>query len=95
MTTNFIIAGTNNLIEAYETVTNSDGSFHNNEPGEDPEDDPTDPRYEPNYNTAGIRRLKFGGQTAADDGIRLAMEQLMANAGFKRPRRHQVHGHLH
>ena len=29
--------------------------------------------------------MKFGGQTCADEGIRLAMEQLMANTGFSDP----------
>jgi Mg-chelatase subunit ChlD len=84
MTTNFIIAGTNNLIDAYET--NASGVA---EPGLDPEGNPADTsipsKYDPNYATTGIRRLKFGGSTAADDGIRLAMEQLMANSGFSDP----------
>jgi Flp pilus assembly protein TadG len=79
MTTNFIIAGTNNLTDAYN-LTNDVAT-----PGIDPEMDPTRGDYEPNYNTTGIRRLKFGGDTAADDGIRLALEQLMANAGFTDP----------
>ncbi len=74
MTTNFIIAGTNNLIDAYET--NAQGGA---EPGVDPED------TNAAFATTGVRRLKFGGQTAADDGIRLAMEQLMANPGFNDP----------
>ena len=80
LTTNFIIAGTNNLIDAYET--NSAGGA---EPGVDPESESTNSLYDPNYATTGVRRLKFGGDTAADDGIRLAMEQLMANAGFNDP----------
>jgi Flp pilus assembly protein TadG len=80
MTTNFIIAGTNSLIDGYQT--NSDGI---EEPGVDPEADPSSSAYDPNYNTTGIRRLKFGGDTAADDGIRLGLEQLMANAGFNDP----------
>ena len=77
MTTNFIIAGTNNLIDAYET--NSAGGA---EPGIDPEDTVAN---EAAYDSTGVRRLKFGGTTCADDGIRLAMEQLMANAGFNDP----------
>jgi hypothetical protein len=82
LTTNFLIAGTNNLINAYQT--NAAGQA---EPGVDPESDPNDPfgRYDPNYNSTGIRRLKFGGDTAADDGIRLGLEQLMANSGFTDP----------
>jgi Flp pilus assembly protein TadG len=80
LTTNFIIAGTNNLTDAYET--NDVGSA---EPGVDPESEPAQGNYDPNYNTTGVRRLKFGGDTAADDGIRLAMEQLMANSGFNDP----------
>jgi Flp pilus assembly protein TadG len=80
LTTNFLIAGTNVLIDAYDT--NSTGGA---EPGVDPESNPLDVRYDPNYATTGVRRLKFGGQTAADDGIRLAMEQLMANGGFNDP----------
>ena len=76
MTTNFIVAGTNNLIDAYET--NNVGSA---EPGIDPEDT-TDSTT---YDATGVRRLKFGGSTCADDGIRLGMEQLMANGGFNDP----------
>ena len=78
LTTNFIVAGTNNLIDAYET--NAFGG----EPGVDPEQIKTNVNY-PTYLTTGVRRLKFGGQTAADDGIRLGMEQLMANSGFNDP----------
>jgi Flp pilus assembly protein TadG len=80
LTTNFIIAGTNNLIDAYETNSLGDA-----EPGQDPEAIPGNALYDPNYNTTGVRRLKFGGDTAADDGIRLGIEQLMANAGFSDP----------
>jgi Flp pilus assembly protein TadG len=80
LTTNFIIAGTNNLIDAYET--NSIGGA---EPGQDPEAIPGNALYDANYNTTGVRRLKFGGDTAADDGIRLGLEQLMANSGFSDP----------
>jgi hypothetical protein len=75
LTTNFLIAGTNNLTDAYET--NAQGGA---EPGVDPED-----TNDAQFSTNGLRRLKFGGQTAADDGIRLAMEQLMANSGFNDP----------
>jgi Flp pilus assembly protein TadG len=74
LTTNFIIAGTNDLIDAYET------NGYSAEPGVDPED-----TNNTDFSTNGVRRLKFGGQTAADDGIRLAMEQLMANSGFNDP----------
>ncbi|MCE0521867.1 MAG: pilus assembly protein TadG-related protein [Methylacidiphilales bacterium] len=80
LTTNFIIAGTNNLTDAYET--NDAGAA---EPGIDPESEPTQSRFDPNYATTGIRRLKFGGDTAADDGIRLGLEQMMANSGFNDP----------
>lgn len=76
MTTNFIIAGTNNLIDAYQT--NGVGSA---EPGVDPEDTANATTYD----ATGVRRLKFGGSTCADDGIRLGMEQLMANGGFNDP----------
>jgi hypothetical protein len=79
MTTNFIIAGTNNLVNAYET------NSYSAEPGVDPETDPSRSVYDPNYATTGVRRLKFGGSTAADDGIRLGLEQLMANSGFNDP----------
>ncbi|MEI9998119.1 MAG: Tad domain-containing protein [Verrucomicrobiota bacterium] len=76
LTTNFIIAGTNDLIDAYNTNLNpSFGGI----PGLDPEDTNTA------YASTGVRRLKFGGQTAADEGIRLGMEQLMANSGFNDP----------
>ncbi len=80
LTTNFLVAGTNVLIDAYDT--NSTGGA---EPGVDPEMNPLDIRYDPNYATTGVRRLKFGGATAADEGIRLAMEQMMANGGFNDP----------
>jgi len=84
LTTNFLVAGTNNLIDAYET--NAAGGA---QPGVDPEANPQDTsipsKYDENYNTTGVRRLKFGGDTAADDGIRLGLEQLMANSGFTDP----------
>jgi len=83
LTTNFLIAGTNNLIDAYDT--NVDAGTIINDPGLDPEAVSTNVLYEPGYNSGGVRRLKFGGQTAADDGIRLAMETMMANPGFSDP----------
>jgi Flp pilus assembly protein TadG len=78
LTTNFIIAGTNDLSDAYNTNDNASlGAI----PGVDPED--TNSTI---FATNGsVRRLKFGGQTAADEGIRMAMEQLMANSGFNDP----------
>jgi hypothetical protein len=87
ITTNFLIAGTNNLTDAYNTVTNSPAGLAVpfGVPGMDPEMDPTRASYEPDYATTGVRRLKFGGTTCADDGIRLGLEQMMANAGFNDP----------
>jgi Flp pilus assembly protein TadG/Mg-chelatase subunit ChlD len=82
MTTNFIIAGTNDLIDAYETNLTIAGL---NTPGDDPESVSTQPQYQSAYTTSGIRRMKFGGQTAADEGIRLALEQMMGNSGFNDP----------
>jgi Flp pilus assembly protein TadG len=82
MTTNFIIAGTNVLIDGYETNSTTPGI---NAPGIDKELDHTRGEYQTYYNTTGIRRLKFGGQTAAEDGIRLGLEQMMANSGFTDP----------
>ena len=82
LTTNFIIAGTNNLIDAYETNTTIPGL---NTPGDDPESVVGNAAYEQYYPTGGVRRMKFGGQTAADEGIRLALEQMMANSGFTDP----------
>jgi len=84
MTTNFIVAGTNNLIDAYETNVDINGNSCNT-PGVDPESDPTRTVYDPNYNSTGVRRMKFGGDTAADEGIRLALEQMMASPGFTDP----------
>ena len=83
LTTNFITAGTNVLFDAYELATNS--STTNGIPGVDPEQVSGNADYDPNYATTGVRRMKFGGQTAADDGIRLGLEQLMANSGFNDP----------
>jgi Flp pilus assembly protein TadG len=81
MTTNFLIAGTNNLIVPYNDVTNGSGNLQNLEPGLDPEDESDAATYD----ATGVRRLKFGGTTCADDGIRMAMEQMMANPGFNDP----------
>jgi len=83
LTTNFIVAATNVLFDAYQLATNS--STTNGVPGVDPEEYSTNADYDPNYSTVGIRRMKFGGQTAADEGIRLAIEQMMANSGFNDP----------
>lgn len=82
LTTNFLIAGTNVLIDAYNT--NTDPTL-GDIPGVDPEEIANSGVYDPNYASTGIRRMKFGGQTAADEGIRMAMEQLMANPGFNDP----------
>ncbi len=82
LTTNFIIAGTNSLIDAYETNSTIPGL---NTPGDDPESVVGNANYQAYYTTGGVRRMKFGGQTAADEGIRLALEQMMANAGFNDP----------
>jgi Flp pilus assembly protein TadG len=73
LTTNFLTAGTNVLYNSYDT------NFH--VPGIDPEQS-ADPV---NYATHGVRRMKFGGQTAADEGMRIALEQMMANPGFNNP----------
>lgn len=82
LTTNFLYAATNDLYEAYDIVTNTyswNGSTTWYVPGGDPE------ANAPNYYTQGVRRFRFGGQTAADEGIRLALEQMMANAGWANP----------
>ncbi len=79
LTTNFIVAGTNILFDAYQT----NGNF--GIPGVDPEEISTNTDYDQYYSYSGVRRLKFGGVTAADDGMRLGMEQLMANSGFADP----------
>ncbi|MCE0484214.1 MAG: pilus assembly protein TadG-related protein [Methylacidiphilales bacterium] len=78
ITTNFIYAGTNVMTDAYQT-NGSTGV-----PGVDPEQKTTNPDniY---YATGGVRRMKFGGQTAADEGIRLGLETMMANSGFNDP----------
>ncbi len=84
LTTNFIIAGTNELFNTYAIATNSTQT--NGVPGVDTEQETSSGAgYDPNYATRGVRRLKFGGQTAADDGIRLALEQMMGNPGFNDP----------
>ena len=83
ITTNFLIAGTNNLTDAYNTLTNSpdpQAAVPCGVPGVDPEI-----AFDASYATTGVRRLKFGGSTCADDGIRLGMEQMMANTGFNDP----------
>lgn len=99
LTTNFLVAGTNILYNTYQTNTatgtakgngssngNGNGNGHSTytapyaTPGVDPEQ-----TSDANYATEGVRRMKFGGQTAADEGMRLAMEQLMANSGFNNP----------
>jgi hypothetical protein len=82
LTTNFLFAATNDLYEAYDIVTNTysyGGSQTWYVPGPDPE------TYQANYYTTGVRRFRFGGQTAADEGIRLALEQMMANTGWANP----------
>jgi Flp pilus assembly protein TadG len=82
LTTNFLYAATNDLYEAYDIVTNTysyNGSQSWYVPGADPE------YNQPNYLTQGVRRFRFGGQTAADEGIRLALEQMMANPGWANP----------
>lgn len=83
LTTNFLYAATNDLYAAYDNVTNSvavNGSTTWAVPGPDPES-----TVDPNYLTSGVRRFRFGGQTAADEGIRLALEQMMANSGWSNP----------
>ena len=74
LTTNFLTAGTNVLYNSYDTnffVPGVDNE-QSNDPGQ-------------TYATSGIRRMKFGGSTAADEGIRLGLEQMMANSGFNNP----------
>ena len=82
LTTNFLNAGTNALYDTYQVNTNSGGAI----PGVDPEEYGNVANY---TNDTGSpippRRMKFGGQTAADEGLRLAMEQLMSNSGFTNP----------
>jgi Flp pilus assembly protein TadG len=84
LTTNFLNAGTNALYDTYQVETNVNPNV--GIPGVDPEERNNVQNY-----TAGTgnppppRRMKFGGQTAADEGLRLAMEQLMANSGFTNP----------
>jgi hypothetical protein len=83
LTTNFIYAGTNALFDTYQIQSNSTVTW--GVPGLDPEDSNGSSDYDVNYAYSGVRRLKFGGTTAADDGFRLAMEQLMNNSGFNDP----------
>jgi Mg-chelatase subunit ChlD len=76
LTTNFLEAGTNDLYDSYQI--DNDGYAI---PGVDPEEYTN---YN-NFTTNDVRRMKFGGQTAADEGIRMAMEQLMQNPGYSNP----------
>jgi Mg-chelatase subunit ChlD len=90
LTTNFLYAATNNLIDSYELVSNLGvGAAEYGQtigvPGLDPEMSTANADYDPNYSTNGIRRMKFGGQTAADEGMRMALECLMSNSGFNNP----------
>jgi Flp pilus assembly protein TadG len=82
LTTNFLYAATNDLYEAYDIVTNqyaygSTATWY--VPG------PDNTQNDVNYMTTGVRRFRFGGQTAADEGIRLAIEQMMANSAWANP----------
>jgi Flp pilus assembly protein TadG len=81
LTTNFLNAGTNDLYDTYQTDNNTSAI-----PGVDPEEYGNVENY---TNGTGSppppRRLKFGGVTCADEGIRMAMEQLMENSGFSNP----------
>ena len=80
LTTNFLNAGTNDLYDTYQVNSNGVGI-----PGVDPEEY-TNANYASGTGSPPPpRRMKFGGQTAADEGMRLAMEQLMANSGFTNP----------
>lgn len=81
LTTNFINAGTNVLFGSYQLDASEGGA---GVPGVDAEDGSAYAQANL-YATLGVRRMKFGGTTAADDGIRLGMEQLMANSGFNDP----------
>ena len=83
LTTNFIYAATNVLFDSYAIATTASGT--NGVPGPDPEEFTSNADYDSGYATTGVRRMKFGGQTCADEGIRLAMEQLMENPGFNDP----------
>ncbi|MCE0497595.1 MAG: pilus assembly protein TadG-related protein [Methylacidiphilales bacterium] len=92
LTTNFLYAATNNLIDSYAVSSNSgygtiDGyySLEYGVPGIDPEMEATNADYDAGYATNGVRRMKFGGDTAADDGIRMALECMMSNSGFNNP----------
>ena len=73
LTTNFVYAATNSLEGCLDTTDDL-------ESGDDADQDGTAA-----YFTSGVRRLKFGGVTAADEGLRIAMEQLMSNSGFANP----------
>jgi Flp pilus assembly protein TadG len=76
LTTNFLEAGTNDLYDSYQI--DNDGYAI---PGVDPEEYTN---YN-NFTTNDVRRMKFGGQTAADEGLRMALEQLMQNPGYTNP----------
>ncbi len=83
ITTNFLIAGTNVLIDAYNTVTNSPATT--NVPfwcaGHGSRD-----RLRSRLRDERRPALEiWADSTAADDGIRLGMEQMMANEGFNDP----------
>jgi hypothetical protein len=75
LTTNFLNAGTNDLYDSYQIDANGSAV-----PGIDPEE-----QTNSSYASNGPRRLKFGGQTAADEGLRMGLEQLMQNPGFSNP----------
>ena len=92
LTTNFIEAGTNVLFDSYQLASNETGIDQQGNsyspvgiPGPDPEQFTSNADFDSGYAVTGVRRLKFGGQTAADEGIRLAMEQMMDNEGFNDP----------
>lgn len=78
LTTNFLTVATNNMVGSYDT--NPPPNSTTGYPREDAEQS-----TDPNYFTTGVRRLKFGGSTCADEGIRMAYEQLQANSGYNNP----------
>jgi Flp pilus assembly protein TadG len=84
LTTNFLNAGTNDLYDTYQINTNVTPNV--GIPGVDPEEYNNVANFTQETGTPiPPRRMKFGGQTAADEGLRLAMEQLMSNTGFTNP----------
>ncbi|HUB66093.1 MAG TPA: pilus assembly protein TadG-related protein, partial [Candidatus Methylacidiphilales bacterium] len=89
LTTNFLEAATNNLCDSYNVITNTAAGGYGGAvlgvPAVDPEQDPASSSYTNNYATQGVRRLKFGGTTAADEGLRVALECMMSNSGFNNP----------